>query len=111
MSGGIVRWNDDEAFSRCRMRPMPGPTWESLLALPEGTEVLVLFVLPMTGGAIRGMQFVMDERNHRAVENMRDDESTDLPTYAAYILPDITVPEPEDFINADNHPRKDADNG
>lgn len=94
------------AFDRAVMRPMPEPTWESILALPNGTEVLCLFVAPF-GIALRGMQFYMDESNHTKLEALRDDPKTSLPTYVTYVLPQFEVPDPEEFFL--DH-RKDADN-
>lgn len=104
---GIVNWND-RSFHKAKMRPMAEPSWEALIALPDGTEVLVLFVLPL-GVGLKGLQFEMTPENRTSVERMRDDKYTELPSYATYVLPDIEIPEPEAFLAADNNPRKDAD--
>jgi hypothetical protein len=100
-----IEWGKG-SFDRIQMRPMTQPTWESLLALPDDTEVLALFVLPF-GISIRGLQFYMNAENRTKLCEMRDDVHTGLPSYVTYLLPPITVPEPEDFFA----PRKDADNG
>lgn len=92
------------AFERAKMRPMPNPTWDSMLALPEETEVLCIFIIPMVG-AVRGMQFFMDATNRENIIAMRDGGKTPLPAHVAYVLPEIVVPDPSEFFT----PRKDAD--
>ncbi len=101
-----INWGKG-GFERCNMHPMGQPTWDDLLILPDDTEVMVIFVLPL-GVALKGAQFIMSPENRRSLERMRDDGETATPTFAAYLLPPIEVPDPEAFFASDN-PRKDAD--
>lgn len=95
-----------DSFGRAKIMPMADPSWDAIIALPDGTEVLMFFVLPL-GVALNVMTFTMTDHNREGVCHMRDDHGH-LPTYAAYVLPDIEIPDPEAFLASDN-PRKDAD--
>jgi hypothetical protein len=94
------------AMERATMIPMGEVTWESMLALPEGTEMLVIFVAPL-GVAIKGMQFFLDEHNRATLQQLRE-AHTMLPAHVSYVLPKFDLPDPEAFASS---PRKDADNG
>lgn len=89
------------------MIPMGEVTWESMLALPDNTEMLIIFVAPL-GVAIKGMQFFLDAHNRETIERLRDDGRTMLPAHVSYVLPKFDLPDPEAFASS---PRKDADNG
>lgn len=102
-----IHWGKD-GFVSARMRPMGEVTYDSMLALPEGTEVLLIFVNPMPFAPqpITLFQFEMNGENSAKVRDMQAKNSR-LPDHVHYLLPEITVPDPEAFFAAD--PRKDAD--
>lgn len=93
------------AFERAQMRPMVDISWDSMLALPEGTEILCLFVAPL-GVAVKGMQFFMDEKNRATIEAWKADGHVALPSHVQYVLPTFDL-DPSLFLTEE--PRKDAD--
>lgn len=94
------------AFEKAQMRPIVDINWENILALPEGTEILCLFVAPL-GVAVKGMQFFMDEKNRHTIEAWRDAGNVALPAHISYVLPSFDL-DPTQFLTEE--PRKDADN-
>lgn len=101
-----IEWGEG-AFERATMRPMVDVTWDSILALPEGTEVLAIFVAPL-GVAIKGMQFFMDAGNRASIEAWKEAGNVALPNHISYVLPTFDL-DPSLFL-ATEEPRKDADN-
>jgi hypothetical protein len=99
-----IEWGPG-AFERATMRPMEDVTWDNLLALPEGTEVLAIFVAPL-GVALKGLQFFMDTQNRQSIENWKAAGNVALPNHVSYVLPSFDL-DPNMFLTEER--RKDAD--
>lgn len=102
-----LKWNEDADLSALHMMPMDDPTWESLLALPDDTEVCAIFVAPF-GVAMRALHFIMSPIDRDKIAGLRDGGTTALPAYCVYVLPKMEVPDIEDFLSTEES-RKDAD--
>lgn len=100
-------WNDDADMSALTMMPMGEPTWESMLALPDDTEVAAIFVAPF-GIAMRAIHYIQNEHNRTRIAGLRDSGTASLPAYCVYVLPKMEVPDIEDFLRTEES-RKDAD--
>lgn len=91
------------AMENARMLPMANSSWEGILALPDDSEAMLIWVLPF-GSALR-MHLIDITPTTREQIGKAMVDGVIKPSTVIYVLPETVVPEPEDFIND----RKDAD--
>lgn len=85
------------ALAKARMIPMAQPSWDSLLALPDGAEVVLVFILPLSIG-YKLMLCDVNETMRKKVRELRDSNNMMPALMIVALDPDApSIPEPEAF--------------